>query len=70
MAQWVVSDFGLGHDLMVHEFKHRMGLSAVSREPALDPLSPSLSALSMLTSLSLSISLSLSLSKLINLKKN
>ena len=38
------SDFGLGHGLMVHEFKSSTGLSAISMESALDPLSPSLSA--------------------------
>ena len=37
------SDFGSGHDLMVHEFKLHIGLIAVNTEPALDPLSPSLS---------------------------
>ena len=32
--------FGSGHDLMVHyEFKPCIGLSAVSTEPASDPLS-------------------------------
>ena len=39
-----VSDFGSGHDLAVHEFKLRIGLPAVSTKPALDSLSPSLSA--------------------------
>ena len=34
---------GSGHDLMVHGFEPHIGLSAVSVEPALDPLSPSLS---------------------------
>ena len=38
------SDFGSVYDLTVHEFKPHMGLSAVSMEPALNPLSPSLSA--------------------------
>ena len=38
-----VSDFGSGHDLKVCEFEPRVGLSAVSAKPALDPLSPSLS---------------------------
>ena len=39
------SDFGSGHNLMVHEFQPRIiGLSAVSTVPASDPLSPSLSA--------------------------
>ena len=34
----------MGHDLTVHEFEPLTGLSAVSAEPASDPLSPSLSA--------------------------
>ena len=38
------SDFGLGHDLAVCEFELHIGLTAVSEEPALGPLSPSLSA--------------------------
>ena len=33
-------NFGSGHDLPVREFEPRMGLAAVSSEPALDPLSP------------------------------
>ena len=37
------SDFGSGHDLMVLEFEPRVGLSAVSTEPTLDPLSCSIS---------------------------
>ena len=37
-------DFGSGHDLMVREFEPHIRLSAVSTEPAWDPLSPSLSA--------------------------
>ena len=37
------SDFGSGHDLMAHEFKPHVGVTAVSTEPAWDPLSPSLS---------------------------
>ena len=45
---WVswVSNFGSGHNLMVCEFKPHLslGLTAVSTEPASDPLSPSLSA--------------------------
>ena len=36
--------FSSGHDLMVREFEPHMGLSAVSTEPALDPLSPFISA--------------------------
>ena len=36
------SDFGSGHDLAVHEFEPHIGLAAVSTEPTLDPLSPSL----------------------------
>ena len=50
------------HDLTflaVHEFEPHMGLCADSMEPALDPLSPSLSAPPWL-----SLSLSLSLSKI------
>ena len=36
-------DFSSGHDLLVREFKpHHIRLSAVSIEPASDPLSPSL----------------------------
>ena len=42
-VSWV-SDFGSGCDLTVHEFKPYIGLSAMSTEQALDPLSPSLSA--------------------------
>ena len=37
------SDFGSGYDLAVREFGPRVGLSAVIAEPALDPLSLSLS---------------------------
>ena len=37
-------DFGSGHGLIVHEFEPHIGLSAVSTEPALDPLSSPLSA--------------------------
>ena len=37
------SDFSSGHDLRVCEFKPNIGLAAVSEEPALDPLSSSLS---------------------------
>ena len=33
--------FGSGHSLMVHEFEPCIRLSAVSVEPALDPLYPS-----------------------------
>ena len=36
--------FGSGHDLTICEFESHNGLSAVSIEPASDPLSPSLSA--------------------------
>ena len=32
------SDFGSGHDLMVHEFEPYIGLSAVSIEHTSDPL--------------------------------
>ena len=37
-------NFSSGHDLRVCEFKCHIGLSAVSMEPTLDALSPSLSA--------------------------
>ena len=44
MAQSVnPSDFGSGRDLMVREVEPCMGLSAVSTEPASDPLFPHLS---------------------------
>ena len=36
------SDFGSGHDLKVPEFKSHIRFTAVSAEPASDPLSPSL----------------------------
>ena len=39
-----VFDFGSGHNLMVPELVPHLRLSAVSTEPTLDPLSPSLSA--------------------------
>ena len=35
------ANFSSGHDLRVCEFEPRIGLSAVSTEPAWDPLSPS-----------------------------
>ena len=38
------ADFGSGHDLAVCEFEPHVGLSAIRTEPALDPLSASLSA--------------------------
>ena len=38
-----MSDFDSGHDLMVSEFEPHMGLYAVSTEPALDAVCPSLS---------------------------
>ena len=38
-------DFGSSHDLTVREFKPHIGLRADSHEPALDPLSSSLSVL-------------------------
>ena len=41
-------DFGSGHDLTVHKFEPRLGLVAVSAEPASDLLSLSLSAPSQL----------------------
>ena len=47
--------FCSGHDLMVHEFKPRIGLCADSAEPAWDSLSPSLS-LPLPCTLSLSLS--------------
>ena len=37
------SDFGSGHDHMVHEFEPRVGVSAVGAHAAWDPLSPCLS---------------------------
>ena len=40
VAQVVASDFSSGQDLMVPEFQPRVRSSAVSAEPALDPLSP------------------------------
>ena len=42
-------DFGSGHDLMVRELEPCFGLSAVTAEPDSDPLSPSLSALPLLS---------------------
>ena len=60
-------DFGSGHDLMVHRFKPhiRFCVTAQSLEPALDSVSPFLSAPSLLMlARSLSLSLSLSLSKI------
>ena len=48
-------DFGPGHDLTVHECEPHMGLTAVSRDPVSDPLSPSLSVPPPLTR-SLSVS--------------
>ena len=39
-----MADFGSDHDLTVCGFEPHMELSAVSIEPASDPLSPSLSA--------------------------
>ena len=41
--------FGSGHDLTVHKFKPHIGLCADSMEPALDSLSPFLSAPSLFT---------------------
>ena len=49
-------DFGSGHDLVVHEFKPLIELSTVSAEPALDPLSPPLSAPPQLCTHALSLS--------------
>ena len=37
-------DFDSGHDLTIHEIQPHVGLCADSTEPALDSLSPSLSA--------------------------
>ena len=51
-----MSDFGSGHGLAVREFEPHVRLSAVSTEPALDPLAPSLSVPPLLFSLSLSLS--------------
>ena len=49
--------FSSGHDLTVREFEPHIGLFADSVEPALDSLSPSLSAPPLLTFLhSLSLS--------------
>ena len=59
------SDFGSGHDITVCEFEPLIGLTPVCAEPALDPLSPFLSAPPLLV---LSLSLSLSNNK-INIKK-
>ena len=42
-VEYLTPDFGSGHDLMVCEFKPHIRLSAVSTEPAVDPLSSSLS---------------------------
>ena len=39
-----MSDFGSGRDLAVRGFEPHVGLSAVSAERALGPLSPSVSA--------------------------
>ena len=39
-----MSDFGSGRDLTVRGFEIHIELTAISMEPALDPLSPSLSA--------------------------
>ena len=62
VAQSVVPDFGSGHDLTVHGFEPRVRLCADGSdlEPALDSVSPSLSA-PLLLVLALSLSLSLSL---------
>ena len=49
-----VAEFGSGHDLMVHELQPYIGVSAVSPEPALDPLSPSFSLHLPLLTVSLS----------------
>ena len=44
VAQLVKRPTSSGHDLTVRGFKPYIGLSAVSADPALDPLSPSLAA--------------------------
>ena len=43
------SDFGSGHDFLVHESKPHIRLSADSAEPALDSFSPSISALPLIS---------------------
>ena len=53
---------GSGHNLTLHEFEPHVGLSAVSKEPALEPLPPLFLLLPHMLSLSLSLSLSLALS--------
>ena len=58
-------DFRSGHDLMFYEFEPYTGLFTVSAEPALDPVSPSLSLF-----LSATCALSLSLSKINKHQKN
>ena len=47
----LASDFGSGHDVTVREFKPSIWLSAVSPEPALDPLSPLSAPLPLIFSL-------------------
>ena len=42
VAQSVECPTSSGHDLTIREFGPGIGLTAVSAEPALDPLSPSL----------------------------
>ena len=56
------SDFASGCDLRVRGFEPLIGLSAVSAEPTLEPLSPSLSLL-LPSSCSLFLSLSLKINK-------
>ena len=46
-------DFGSGHDLTFWEFESHIGLSAVSTQPAWDPLSPPLRSVLPLVTLSL-----------------
>ena len=60
--------FSLGDDLMVHEFKPCIGLSAVSTEPTSDPLFPPLSVPPPLACVQF-LFFSLSLKKEINLKQ-
>ena len=40
LVECLTLDFCSGHDLTVCEFKPHIGLTAISTEPALDPLSP------------------------------
>ena len=51
-------DFGLDHDLMVHDLESSVGIYVDNMEPSWDSLSPSLSLPLPLLVLSLSLSLS------------